>query len=270
MKPEEIIIVVDLLIMIVLWITRSGFSTDSSGWGDFIEVQETSCSCTAGCDQKKTPAVDDGAVAMGAALLLFIMPTFKKNRETNRYHPVFGTRMMDWRDCKGISWGVCMLLGAGIALATASTTTGLSSALGNLIFDLGNLPIFVFIFTACLFVSFLTEFMSNVAMANLMLPIVAELADVHCENPLLFMIPVTLACSFAFMMPAATPPNAIVYSFNLIRVSDMVKAGFFLDVICVCLLSVWSYFLLPPFWGITYGEPPDWANSAAECLESTT
>jgi solute carrier family 13 (sodium-dependent dicarboxylate transporter), member 2/3/5 len=146
--------------------------------------------------------------------------------------------MMDWSDCKPISWGVALLLGAGFALASSFTSTNLSETVANVLLELADFPVFWFIVISCLFVSIMTEFMSNVAMANLVLPIVSSLAVSQGENPLAYMLPVTLACSFAFMLPAATPPNAIVFSYNAIKVRTATINQTLNNTLCYSLIGI--------------------------------
>ena len=126
--------------------------------------------------------------------------------------------MMEWKDCKPLSWGVVLLLGSGFAIAYTFTSTGLSDTIGNVLLNVGAIPMVWFVMLTCLLVSVMTEFISNVSMANLILPIMASMAVTQGVDPLMYMVPVTLACSFAFMLPAATPPNAVVFSYNALKV----------------------------------------------------
>jgi solute carrier family 13 (sodium-dependent dicarboxylate transporter), member 2/3/5 len=164
--------------------------------------------------------VGDSVVAVAGALTLFILPTFHRDHPRDTPRPVFGTRMLDWKDCRPVSWGVVLLLGSGFAIASSFTSTGLSDSIGNVLLNFSSLPLVWFIMLTCFIVSLMTELISNVSMANLILPIVASLAVTQGVNPLMYMVPVTLACSFAFMLPAATPPNAVVFSYNAIKVCE--------------------------------------------------
>eukprot|EP00211_Chloroparvula_japonica_P001607 CAMPEP_0119153980 /NCGR_PEP_ID=MMETSP1310-20130426/50126_1 /TAXON_ID=464262 /ORGANISM="Genus nov. species nov., Strain RCC2339" /LENGTH=549 /DNA_ID=CAMNT_0007146467 /DNA_START=185 /DNA_END=1831 /DNA_ORIENTATION=- len=213
-KIEEGIISGTMTLMVLLWLTREWWGTE-------------------------VPDVGDAVVAVMGALILFASPTFPRDPDSGAVTIRWRERLLNWKDCKNISWGICLLLGAGYVIAEAFTVTGLSSTLGNMLSVVGNVPVIITIFICCFFVSFITEVVSNVAMASLILPVMAELAVASGEDPLVLMIPVTLACSLAFMLPAATPPNAIVFAYDVLRVSDMVRTGFVLDVGGVFLLTVW-------------------------------
>eukprot|EP01113_Clastostelium_recurvatum_P051032 TRINITY_DN9829_c0_g1_i4.p1 TRINITY_DN9829_c0_g1~~TRINITY_DN9829_c0_g1_i4.p1 ORF type:complete len:658 (+),score=139.78 TRINITY_DN9829_c0_g1_i4:108-2081(+) len=160
---------------------------------------------------------------------------------------------------KGVQWHVLLLLGGGFALAEAFASSGLSASLGDALASLGTLPRGLLILLIAGLISVVTEFTSNVATANVIIPILASLAVTIHENPLLLIIPGTIACSFAFMLPMATPPNAIVFASGRVRVVDMIKAGIVVDILGVILITIWTITMGRLAFGIVLGQVPDWA-----------
>ena len=122
-----------------------------------------------------------------------------------------------------MSWNVIFLLGGGFALASGFVSSGLSSTLANELVIFEHMPAYLLLLLLTFSVSILTEFMSNTASISMILPIVAEMAIAIGQNPLLFMIPLTVSSSFAFILPVATPPNAIVFSADIVEIADMMK-----------------------------------------------
>jgi len=169
----------------------------------------------------------DSAVAMSAALLAFLIPSGKK-----------GEALITWDDTTRLPWGVLILFGGGLALASGMTNSGLTSWLGKQLAPLGTVHIAFLIIAACALVIFLTELTSNLATTATFLPVMAALAIETGNNPLIFVIPVTLAASFAFMLPVATPPNAIVFSSGRVPIPKMMRAGIVLNLIGVVILTI--------------------------------
>ncbi len=169
-------------------------------------------------------AVDDGIVAMGAALLLLVVPDGA------------GGRLLDGADLPRLPWEVLLLFGGGLALATAITDTGLAGWIGARLEGVADLhPLLLAMLLVALMV-LVTEFASNVATASGFLPVVAAVAGGGAAAPLALAVPAALASSWGFMMPAGTPPNALAFASGRIRVRDMVKAGFWLNLMGVLLL----------------------------------
>eukprot|EP01112_Ceratiomyxa_fruticulosa_P011816 TRINITY_DN3240_c0_g1_i2.p1 TRINITY_DN3240_c0_g1~~TRINITY_DN3240_c0_g1_i2.p1 ORF type:complete len:632 (-),score=88.40 TRINITY_DN3240_c0_g1_i2:49-1944(-) len=240
---EEWVVIGSSLLMILLWITRSGIGT--FGWNDWLELPE------------------DGTVAMFICILLFVFPARKQNGDSGSSQSssenesfVYGVLPPD--SIMKVNWGVIILLGGGFAIAKGFVTSGLSLSLGNTLAGVGSLPRFVIILVIAGMISVVTEFTSNIATANVVIPILASLAQTIGENALLFIIPGTIACSFAFMLPMATPPNAIVFSSGKLKVTDMVKAGLVIDIMGILLVTVWTILLGRPIFDIELGEVPDW------------
>lgn len=179
--------------------------------------------------------LSDTGIVMAAALLLFLLPS------GNAQQP----QIMVWENVHRLPWGVLILFGGGLSLAAAVSSSGLATYLGSSLTPLGGLGIFVLVVAATGLVIFLTELTSNVATAATFLPVVAAVALELGVSPLLLCIPITLAASCAFMLPVATPPNAIVFASGVITIPQMVRAGAILNFIGMILLSIVSIWLAP-------------------------
>ncbi|BCJ01757.1 sodium-dependent transporter NaDC-1 [Helicobacter pylori] len=178
----------------------------------------------------------DSVIAMGVSALLFILPANNQ-----------GDRLIDWGVAKKLPWDVLLLFGGGLALSAQFSKTGLSLWIGHLVSSFSHLPILFIIFMVTLMVIFLTEITSNTATAAAFLPVIGGVAmGMGYENhqSLLLTIPVALSATCAFMLPVATPPNAIAYGSGYVKITDMIKAGLWLNLIGVVLISAFSYFLV--------------------------
>lgn len=179
--------------------------------------------------------LSDTGIVMTAALILFLMPSGNKQQ----------SQLMTWHDANRLPWGVLILFGGGLSLAAAVSSSGLAAWLGSSLTPLGGLGIFVLVVAATGLVIFLTELTSNVATAATFLPVVAAVALELGVSPLLLCIPITLAASCAFMLPVATPPNAIVFASGVLSIPQMVRAGAILNVIGMLLLTFVAVWLAP-------------------------
>jgi sodium-dependent dicarboxylate transporter 2/3/5 len=177
--------------------------------------------------------IDDGTVAITMAFLLFIFPSKDEKQKKILAANVF----------EQIPWGIILLFGGGFALATAFTSSGLSEFIGNNLRGLVNVPIFILVLIICTIINFLTELTSNTATTQMILPILASVSVAIGINPLLLMIAATLSASMAFMMPVGTPPNTIVFASKRLRISDMAKTGFTLNIVSIILISILVYFI---------------------------
>ncbi|GAA9308125.1 SLC13 family permease [Helicobacter pylori] len=178
----------------------------------------------------------DSVIAIGVSVLLFILPA---NHQ--------GDRLIDWDTTKKLPWDVLLLFGGGLALSAQFSKTGLSLWIGHLVSSFSHLPILFIIFMVTLMVIFLTEITSNTATAAAFLPVIGGVAmGMGYENhqSLLLTIPVALSATCAFMLPVATPPNAIAYGSGYVKITDMIKAGLWLNLVGVVLISAFSYFLV--------------------------
>lgn len=171
--------------------------------------------------------LDDTIIAMAAALIIFILPTDSKN-----------TRLLVWEDTKKLPWGVLMLFGGGLSLAAMITKSGLATFIADQVMLLGSMPLWLMIVIVTVIILFLTEVTSNTATAAGFLPLLAPVALAMSGTPMTLVIPAAIAASCAFMLPVATPPNAIVFSSGQLKITDMVKAGFALNVLSAILVSI--------------------------------
>lgn len=236
-KIEEKIVLFLFLVLAFLWIFRTGFNIQSvsiPGWSTLF----------------KTPSyINDGTVAITIALLLFIIPSKSKK----------GERIMNWETANRIPWNIVLLFGGGFALAQGFVDSGLSIWFGEQLAGFANVdPIYLTLANVTM-MSFITELTSNVATTEMILPILAGLATVIEINPLLLMIPATLAASLAFMLPVATPPNAIVFGTNRIKVKDMVKTGILLNITGIIIATLVMYFWGTVVFEIDISVFPEWA-----------
>ena len=178
----------------------------------------------------------DPRIAMLCGLALFLTPSGNSNQNN----------LLDWKDAeKGVPWGVLLLFGGGLSLAAAAQSTGLAAWIGSLMPVGLSLILLVFLFTALII--FLTELTSNLATTATFLPIVAIIATQFGFDPLLLTAAIAIAASCAFMLPVATPPNAIVFGSELIKVPQMMKAGIVLNLIAIVIVSLASIYLVPKF-----------------------
>ncbi|HEV2147675.1 MAG TPA: DASS family sodium-coupled anion symporter [Longimicrobiaceae bacterium] len=185
--------------------------------------------------ERVLPGLSDAGIAVAAALLLFALPV----------HPGRGEFALDWEWARRIPWEVLLLFGGGLSLAGAIARTGLAGWIGAALSALDALPTVTVVAVVATVVIFLTELTSNTATAAAFLPVVASLAGGIGEDPLLFAVPAALAASCAFMMPVATPPNAIVYGSGAVTVPQMARAGFLLNLAFVVLVTLWGWLLAP-------------------------
>lgn len=184
--------------------------------------------------------VHDSTVAVAAALLLFAVPTKWKRREF----------LLDWESAVRIPWGILLLFGGGIALARAFQSTGLAEWLGGKLSLLQGVPLPLLILFICLLVSFMTELTSNTATSAIFMPILAGTAGTLDAAPELLMIPAAISASCAFMLPIATPPNAIVFGAGHLSIPQMCRAGFFLNLIGAVLATLTVLLIVKPFLGL--------------------
>ena len=199
--------------------------------------------------------VDDGTVAITMASLLFFIPGRGPDGEP--------TRLMGTEVIPRLPWNVVLLIGGGFALAAAFQQTGLAQFIGGQFVAAGALPVFVLILLVCLALTFLTELTSNTATTEMILPILASVAVVTGTHPLMLMIPATMSASCAFMMPVATPPNAIVFGSNRLTIAEMARAGIILNLIGAVVIASIVYTLGLVVFGIEPGVLPAWAESLA-------
>lgn len=193
------------------------------------------------------PEINDAIIAMTAAIILFIIPA--KNKK--------GDHLLDWQSAVKLPWGILLLFGGGLAIASGFEESGLSEWIGEQLSALQGVPLFIIILVVTGLVIFLTEITSNTATGSMMYPIMGSLALALGIHPYAVLIAAAVAASSAFMLPVATPPNAVVFGSGYLRIPDMVKAGFVLNLIGIILVTLAIYFLLPIIWGIDLTTYPD-------------
>ena len=177
--------------------------------------------------------LNDTATAMIGGILILALPVDFKN----------GISLIPWEATRRLPWGILLLFGGGLTLARAMESTGLINVIGDMVANNTMAPVLVYLVLIASML-FLTELMSNVALATIYIPVVIAIAGGLGMNPLLLSIPMVLASSCAFMLPVSTPPNAIVFSSGHIRVNQMIKTGFTLNILSVILLVAASFTLI--------------------------
>jgi len=182
-------------------------------------------------------ALDDSLIAIAGAILLFIIPSGDKS------DPL----LLRWQYAVKLPWGVLVLFGGGLTLASAVSKTGLAAWLGTSLQAVGTLPLIVIVIIIATLIIFLTELTSNVATTVTFLPVVGAIAIEAGYDPIVLLVPVTFAASCAFMLPVATPPNAIVFGSGMLKIPRMAKAGMVLNLVGIVLVSLVAYELAPIF-----------------------
>ena len=199
--------------------------------------------------------IDDGTVAITMASILFFVPTKNRSRGDQR---VMGPDVIP-----RLPWNIVLLFGGGFALAAGFQRTGLAQILGDQFQAMSSLPTFALILLVCLTITFLTELTSNTATTEMILPILAAIAVATDTHPLILMIPATLSASCAFMMPVATPPNAIIFGSGRLSVGEMARVGLVLNLVGALLIATVVYTLGPLVFDIDPSVLPEWATSLA-------
>lgn len=238
-RYEEGVVLLVFALTVFLWIFRQdlhlgGFTLPgwTGLWGGFASI-------------------DDGTVAIATSLILFFLPAGKR---------AVHSRILEVDAFARLPWGIILLFGGGFALANGFGASGLSLHIGESFRSLGALPILLLVIIICLSVTFLTELTSNVATLSMLLPILAGWAVSIHVHPLVFAVPATISASMAFMMPVATPPNAVVFSSQRIRIAEMARAGFLLNIVALILTVAAVYLIFPLLTGTPIDSFPAWAK----------
>lgn len=196
------------------------------------------------------PKVHDTVVSIAAMVLVFIIPVDWKNRKF----------LLEWEDTRRLPWGILLLFGGGLTLASAMEQNGLIELVGKQLSAVSAYGHVSMVFLVAAAIMFMTEFMSNMALITVMLPVLAVLAQQFNVNPLLLMIPATFASSCAFMFPMGTPPNAIVFASGHLKMVDMMRSGFIINLIALVLVTVLAFTLMPVLFDIDLTTMPEWAK----------
>ncbi|WP_286814880.1 MULTISPECIES: SLC13 family permease [unclassified Maribacter] len=195
--------------------------------------------------QKLLPALDDTIIAIFFAIVLFLIPSKKK-----------GEQLINWEEAVKMPWGIILLFGGGMALAKGFESSGLAEWIGGQMTTLSGLPILILILVLIASVNFLTEITSNLATTAMLLPVLAPMALTIDVHPFVLMVGAAVAASCAFMLPVATPPNAVVFGSGYLRIPDMVGKGLFMNIISIFILTFFVYFILPELWDISINSFP--------------
>ena len=185
------------------------------------------------------PNFDDSMIAISSAIILFILPS------KNKKEPI-----MKWKDALTIPWGILLLFGGGLSIAKGFQATGLDHWIGDQLSFLTFSSSLLVIFLINAGVNFLTEMTSNMATTAMLLPVMIPIANIMQINPFLLLVGTTLAASCAFMLPVATPPNAVVFGSKLLKISDMIKAGILINIFSIIIILIMVYFGMPIFWNL--------------------
>ena len=195
--------------------------------------------------------ITDATIAMTGAILLFLIPISLKR---NKF-------VMDWHWATKMPWGVLILFGGGLAMAAGFKQTKLADWIGSQVSLLDQAPVLLLIIAVATLIIFLTELTSNTATSAMVMPILAAVAIGLGQNPLLLVVPAAIAASCAFMLPVATPPNAIVFGSGYVTIPQMAKSGFGLNIIGIVVTVVVTYLLVLPMFGVVINELPVWAQN---------
>lgn len=209
-RPEEIRTLSAFAVTALLWVTRR---EPYGGWSALLDL----------------PQASDASVALLAVVAMFLIPDGR------------GERLLDWETAVGIPWGILVLFGSGIVISQAFTASGLSALLGEQLVQLSDWPPLLMVALVCLSVTFLTELTSNTATSNLLMPILASAATSAEIDHRLLMAPAAMSASFAFMLPVATGPNAIIFGAGKLTVGQMAREGLALNLIGAAVVTVVCY-----------------------------
>ena len=212
-RREEIRTLTVFAVTALLWVTRR---EPFGGWSGLLDL----------------PQANDGSVALLAVVAMFVIPNGA------------GGRLLDWKTAGSIPWGILLLFSGGICLAGAFASTGLSTTIGDMLASYAGWSPWLLILIICLAVTFLTEITSNTATTSLLMPILAAAAIAAGIEPRLIMVPAAISASFAFMLPVATGPNAVVFSSGRLTVPQMAREGLVLNLLGAFAISTIAYWLL--------------------------
>ncbi len=222
-RGEKRVLIV-FIVTALLWIFRSdivmgGFKIP--GWSNLF---------------RNPKHIHDATVAIFMSIILFVIPKGDKSSE----------KLMDWETARKVPWGILLLFGGGFAIAGGFSKSGLDKSIGHALQPYLVFHPVVIVLIICLIVTFLTELTSNTATTAALLPIMMGTAVALKLDPLLLMIPATISASMAFMLPVATPPNAIVFSSGRVTMGEMAKTGFLINIIVACIVTLYVYFIALP------------------------
>ena len=194
------------------------------------------------------PSLDDTIIALICGVSLFLLKTKNKNG--------FKERIMNWEDAVKLPWGVLLLFGGGLAIAEGFQSSGLANWIADNLTKLNGFSLIIILMVVIAAVNFLTEITSNLATIAMLLPILAPTAIILDVHTFILMVAATLSASCAFMLPVATPPNAVVFGSNYLKISDMVRVGILMNLISIIIIFIMVYYILPIVWNFNPFENP--------------
>ena len=212
-RTEERRTLIVFALTALAWITRND---PFGGWSAWLDL----------------PQANDASVALLAVVVMFIVPNGR------------GERLLDWESAVRIPWGILILFGGGICIASAFVSSGISQIIGEALATLSGVHILLLLVTICLSVTFLTEITSNTATTALMMPVLAAAGVGAAIDPRLLMVPAAMSASCAFMLPVATGPNAVKFSSGLVPIKAMVREGFGLNLMGAVVITAVCYLIL--------------------------
>lgn len=236
MKRGEKYVLVIFILTALAWIFRKNIELGTftiPGWSNLFGIESL---------------VNDATVAIFSAIILFTTPVNLKEKSF----------LLDWEWSIKIPWGILLLFGGGIALAAGFKTSGLAAWIGSNLNLFSAVPLLIMIMLTCFMLTFLTEVTSNTATSTIFMPILAATALAIGVHPFLLMIPATISASCAFMLPVATPPNAIVFGSGCVTIPQMAKNGVILNFIGIIIVTAITYLIAMPAFGIVLGKLPKW------------
>ena len=235
-RRDEVVAATVFAAAAILWMTGSDLNLGSglriSGWRSLLGLD----------------LVNDAAVAVAAASILFLVPSGDRP----------GERLLGWQMTVSLPWGILMLFGAGFAIATGFEVSGLSDIIGSQFGQLEVYSPYLVVVIVCTLLTFLTELTSNTAMTNLVLPILAKASVALGFDPRILMIPATLSASCAFMMPIASPTQAIVFGSGYVNIRQMMRAGIWFNLLGIILLTLTFVLLGETVYGVQWDVIPEW------------
>lgn len=217
-RREEILTLSVFAVTASLWITRT---QPFGGWRSWLNIAHA----------------EDGSIALLGVVALFVIPNGNRNEATDK-----PDKLLDWATAKRIPWSILLLMAGGFCIASAFQSSGLSDRLAGSLSGASELPLLLLIGLICFCVTFMTELTSNTATTTLLMPILGAAAIGSDLDPRLVMVPATISASFAFMLPVATAPNAIIFGSEQLSVSDMARAGLALNLAGVVIVTLLAYF----------------------------
>jgi sodium-dependent dicarboxylate transporter 2/3/5 len=238
LRRDEVFAAAVFFLAAVLWMTGSDINIGGTwtihGWRSLLGLEK----------------VSDAAVAIAAATLLFIIPSSERK----------GEALLEWPIARRLPWGILLLFGGGFAIAAGFELSGLSEIVGDQFSRLSVTSPVLVVVIICTILTFLTELTSNTAMTNLVLPILAKASVAMGIDPRILMIPATLSASCAFMMPIASPTQAIVFGSGHVKIRQMIRAGIWFNLLGIILVSATFVLLGSLIFGVEWSALPAWAE----------